>query len=234
MRLSVVIPCFNEKDSVARYEAELFPELEKLRVDYEVLAVDDGSTDGTFLKLQGLAGRNSRLKILSHSRNRGLGAALRTAFAAATGEWMAVLDADLTWHPSRISDLLARQKETGADLVAGSPFLAPGGHEGVPLRRRLPSLLLNAFYRGLLSRRLTSYTPIFRLYRTDVLKSLPLASEGFEISAEIAARFLRAGKTLTEVPAVLTSRREGASKLAPWRELRRHGLLIGFLLANPR
>lgn len=229
MRLSVVIPCFNEKDSVARYETELFPALDSLAVDHEILAVDDGSTDGTLDALKSLAAGNPRLKVLSHRPNRGLGAALRAAFAAAQGEWIVVLDADLTWHPGQIADLLARQKETGADLVAGSPFLGPGGHQGVPLRRRLPSLLLNAFYRGLLSRALTSYTPIFRLYRAGVLKSLPLASEGFEINAEIAALFLRAGKTLAEVPAVLSLRRQGLSKLNARRELLRHARLIAKL-----
>lgn len=217
-----------------RYEAELFPALDALGPEYEVLAVDDGSTDETLQTLGEIALRQPRLKILSHPANRGLGAALRTGFAAATGDWIAVLDADLSWSPSQIADLLAKQRQTGADWVGGSPFLRPDGYQGVPWRRRLPSLLLNAFYRGLLGRRLTAYTPIFRLYRASILKNLPLRSEGFEINAEIAARLLRLGKACAEVPAVLTRRKEGTSKLVPWRELRRHGLLIASLLANPR
>ena len=140
----------------------------------------------------------------------------------------------MTWHPGQIAGLLAKQKETGADLVGGSPFLAPGGLGDVPWARRLPSLLLNAFYRGLFAHGLTAYTPIFRLYRAAILKSLPLTSEGFEINAEIAARFLRDGRTLVEAPAVLTLRKEGVSKLDRWRELRRHARLIGALLMNPR
>lgn len=230
MLLSVVIPCFNENGSVGRYETELFPALEALSADYEVLAVDDGSRDGTRAALDALAARQPRLKVLSHPENLGLGAALRAGLAAASGEWIVTLDADLTWAPGQIAGLLTKQKETGADLVAGSPFLAPGGMPGVPFARRLPSCLLNAFYRGLLAHGFTAYTPIFRLYRAAVLKNLPLLSEGFEINAEIAARFLKAGKALAEVPAALTTRREGLSKLRRLRELRRHARLIASLL----
>lgn len=234
MSLSVVIPCFNEEGSVARYEAELFPALDALSLDYEVLAVDDGSTDGTLAALNALAARQPRLKLLRHPENRGLGRALRTGFATASGEWIVALDADLTWRPGQIAGLLAKQGETNADLVGGSPFLAPGGLGDVPWARRLPSLLLNAFYRGLFAHGLTAYTPIFRLYRASILKSLPLTSDGFEINAEIAARFLRNGRTLAEAPAVLTVRKEGVSKLSRWRELRRHARLIWALLMNPR
>ena len=90
--------------------------------------------------------------------------------------------------------------------------------------------MLNALYRGLFSRGFGSYTPIFRLYRAAILKGLPLTSTGFEINAEIAARFLLAGKTAVEVPAVLSTRAEGVSKLGRRRQLRCHAALILRLL----
>lgn len=228
--LSVVIPCFNEKESVSRYETELFPCLDGLDVDYEIVAVDDGSADGTAAALQALSQRRPKLRVLTHPRNQGLGAALRTGFASARGEWVVTLDADLTWSPDQIRSLLERQRETGADLVAGSPFLERGCSSGVPWVRRLPSIILNVFYRGFLYRGFTAYTPIFRLYRASALKALPLRSSGFEINAEAAALFLRAGKKLAEIPAVLTVRTEGVSKLDRWRELGRHLRLIASLL----
>jgi len=232
--LSVVIPCFDEDACVGRFERELFPALDGLGLPYEVIAVDDGSEDATGEALRNLAAARPSVKALAHDRNRGLGAALRTGFAGAQGDWIVTLDADLTFHPSQIRALLDRQKETGADLVSGSPFLTAPGAAQVPWLRRLPSLMANAFYRGLCGPRLTSYTPIFRLYRTAALRSLRLESVGFEINAEIAARFLAAGRAVAEVPVVLTVRRLGASKLSPFPELWRHARLAARLLREAR
>ena len=233
MLLSVVIPCYNEIGCVARFAAELFPALDALGLPWEVVAVDDGSQDGTGAALRTLAAERPGVKALAHEYNRGLGAALRTGFAGASGEWIATLDADLTFHPRQLGALWEAQRATGADLVSGSPFLRPEGASRVSWSRRLPSLLVNAFYRGACGRALTAYTPIFRLYRTHALRGLRLSSEGFEINAEIAAAFLAAGLKVVEVPAVLTARREGASKLAPLRELWRHGRLALSLLLRP-
>ena len=230
--LSVVVPCCNEEASVARFSSELYPALDALGVSYEVVAVDYGSTDGTRQALASLA-REKPLTLVVHETNRGLGAALRSGFAAARGEWVAALDADLTFAPADVARLLARQRETGADLVGGSPFLDRACAAAVPLVRRLPSALLNAFYRGLISTKLTAYTPMFRLYRRAALSKLDLKSEGFEISAEIAARFVRRGLKVAEVPAALTTRRAGASKLRRWRELKRHAALILRLITRP-
>lgn len=227
--LSVIVPCCNEQGSVARFENELFPALDALGRSYQVLAVDDGSTDGTRAALEKLVAAGRPLKVLVHERNRGLGAALRTGFAAASGEWVVTLDADLTFHPRHIAELFKRQSETAADLVAGSPFQSA---TDVPWSRRLPSLMLNAFYRGLFSSGFTAYTPIFRLYRRAALSQVELRAEGFEINAEIAARFLRKGFKLAETPVPLTVRNEGASKLKTWAELGRHARLIARLLTS--
>ena len=225
MLLSVILPCFDEEAAAGRFADELFPTLDALGVPCEVIAVDDGSYDGTGGVLRNLAGERRNFKAKAHEYNRGLGMALRTGFASACGDWIATLDADLTFHPSQLQALLDCQKATGADMVCGSPFLSTEGAAQVRWWRRLPCLWVNGFYRRLCGPRLTAYTPIFRLYRTEALRSLRLESTGFEINAEIAARFLTAGKTVAEVPVVLTARREGSSKLSPFRELWRHGRL---------
>jgi hypothetical protein len=128
--------------------------------------------------------------------------------------------------------LLAAARAANADLVCGSPYLRAADLAQVPWTRRLPSLMLNALYRGLFSMAITAYTPMFRLYRAARLRELPLTSEGFEISAEIAARAQRAKWTLAEVPASLETRTAGVSKLRRWRELSRHLQLIARLLAS--
>jgi glycosyltransferase involved in cell wall biosynthesis len=230
--LSVVVPCRNEEGNVARYLGELFPALDELGVVYEVVIVDDGSSDGTAVAAEALKAERPATTVLRLTPNRGLGGALRAGFSAARGEWIATLDADLTFRPAALKDMLALAKSEDADLVAGSPYLRPGDLASVPWARRLPSLMLNALYRGLFDLTLTAYTPVFRLYRAAALRALPLTSEGFEINAEIAARAVLAGRRVAEVPAALEMRTSGVSKLRRWRELSRHASLIARLLAG--
>lgn len=225
--LSALVPCLNEADSIAALEAALFPALDALGEPYEALFVDDGSTDGTLAGLQALCARRPNARVLRHPQNLGIGASLKTGLAAAAGDSLVFLDADLTFAPSLISRLLESRRETGADCVSGSPFL--GGMPGVPWGRRLPSLMLNAFYRGLFEMRLTSYTPMFRLYRLADLRALKIESDGFEVSVELLVKLLRTDKKVVEVPAPLTTRVSGVSKLRRWRELVAHLLLTARL-----
>lgn len=196
------------------------------------MIVNDGSTDGTAAAAAALTAARPEASVVALTPNRGLGGALRCGFSAARGEWIATLDADLTFRPENLKTMLAAAKAADADLVAGSPYLRAGDLDAIPWARRLPSLMLNALYRGLFGMALTSYTPVFRLYRAANLKDLALNSEGFEINAEIAARALLEGWRVAEVPAALETRVAGVSKLRRWRELSRHLVLISRLLAG--
>jgi dolichol-phosphate mannosyltransferase len=229
-----VVPCHNEEGNLPRYEAELFAALDALGADYEVLIVDDGSTDATAAAAAALKASRPSTSVLRLTPNRGLGGALRAGFSAARGEWIATLDADLTFRPESLKDMLALARSSGADLIAGSPYLRAGDLASVPWARRLPSLMLNALYRGLFGLGLTAYTPVFRLYRASRLRELALTAEGFEINAEIAARAQLAGWRVAEVPAALETRMSGVSKLKRWRELARHASLIARLLGPAR
>ena len=222
-KLSVLIPCYNEAEGLDYLEEVLPPALDRLDMPYEIITIDDGSTDETRKGLEDLARRRPSFRAVFHKTHKGLGAALRTGFAEAKGLWVTVLDADMTFSPDFIGVLLKTQKETDADCVSGSPFL--GGMPGTQWTRRLPSLALNAFYRGLLSRELTSFTPLFRLYRASTLRKLNLQSDGFEISVEILALLLREGARIREVPVPLSVRRTGESKLKWLRELKNHAAL---------
>ncbi len=209
----------------------MFPALDALGVAWEAVIVDDGSTDGTAAAAAALAAAHPNVSVTALTPNRGLGGALRAGFASARGEWIATLDADLTFRPAALKDMLAAAEKEKADLVSGSPYLRPGDLGAVPWTRTLPSLMLNALYRGLFGMRLTAYTPVLRLYRAVRLRELPLVADGFEINAEIAARGLRDRWTVAEVPAALETRVAGVSKLRRWRELSRHLALIARLLA---
>lgn len=196
------------------------------------MIVDDGSTDDTAAAAAKLLITRKDTSVIGLSPNRGMGGALRAGFAAAKGEWIAALDADLTFPPAYIKDLYAAALVGKADLASGSPYLRPGDMEGVPWVRSLPGILINALYRSLFGHTLTAYTPVFRLYRTSFIKSLTIASNGFEINAEIAARAMLAKRPVVEVPAPLLTRTAGVSKLQRGRELRRHLALISRLLTG--
>lgn len=177
-------------------------------------------------------GAKGDTSVVTLKPNRGLGGALRAGIDRARGEWIATLDADLTFPPSALRAMLDEARARGADLVSGSPYLRPGDMGEVPLARRLPSLMLNAFYRGVFGMALTAYTPVLRLYRASFVKNAGLISEGFEINAEAAARALLGKRKVAEVPAPLLVRTAGVSKLQRWREFKRHAALIARLLSG--
>jgi len=230
--LTVVLPCHNEAGNIARYTADLFPALDALGVAYEVVLVDDGSFDDTAVKARELLMTRKDLRLVSLSPNRGMGGAIRPGIAEARGEWIATLDADLTFPPAALKDMLAAGIEYKADLVSGSPYLRKGDMAGVSWVRALPSLMINALYRGLFSMRLTAYTPVLRLYRASFIKKLDITANGFEINAEIAARAMLDKRVVVEVPAPLHARTAGVSKLQRGRELKRHLSLIVRLLSG--
>jgi dolichol-phosphate mannosyltransferase len=119
LKLSAVVPFYNEGENVPGLLRELRSALDHLHLTYEVLAVDDGSADDTGLKLQQAAQSWPQLCVLSHAKNRGQAAALWTAFQKATGELVAVLDGDGQNDPSALHAMIAHLRDSHADMVAG-------------------------------------------------------------------------------------------------------------------
>lgn len=223
-KLSVIIPCCNEERNVPRFADELWPVLESLNLDFEVVIVDDGSKDETVREVEKL--NQPQIHLVRHDKNCGLGAAMRTGIAAATGDRLIFLDGDLTFHPTLIPCLLqAKCEHPEADFVIGSPNLGGYGKD-IPAWRLWISKSANLVYRVLLGRPITSINQIFRLYKTEQLKKLNLTAVGFDINAEILFKLVFGGKKFIEVPAELTARLHGVSKLNYAREIRRHLVLI--------
>lgn len=227
MIISVILPCFNESENVKRFVPELWPVLESLGIDFEVVAVDDGSSDDTAERLAEI--NDPRLRIVKHAKNMGLGAAVRTGIAAAQGDYTVILDADFTFHPKLIVDLWKTRNEFAVDFVIGSPALGGYGEE-VARWRIVISKIANFIYSQLLGKPITSVNQILRLYRTADLKSLNLQANGFEINAEILFKLVYAGKSFKEIPAQLTNRLYGVSKLNYKKELIRHAALVSKVL----
>jgi dolichol-phosphate mannosyltransferase len=225
--LTVIVPAWNEADNLRRYPAELLPVLDALGTAYEVVIVDDGSADDTRSIAGGLG---PSVRVVSHERNRGLGAAIRTGFAEARGELVVVLDADLTFSPTLIAQLLERFAQGDVDVVSGSPKLAGYGAD-IPSYRIAISRLATLVYSTILGTSVTAVSPIFRLYRRDDLRELNLRSVGFDINAEILFGLLRKGKRLAEIPAPLTQRIHGESSLNYRKEIMRHVRLTARMAA---
>lgn len=224
MNLSIVIPCYNEEKNIPRIKTELIPALEKLGLDnYEIILVDDGSTDRTYEAAQNLG--ISRLKIVRHEKNRNIGAAFKTGFGEATRDACLTYDSDFTYPVEYIEPLVKRFMRGDVDFVSGSPELA-GFDKNTPLYRRLVSRLANAIYGILLGKKVTAVTHTFRICKTDDIRKLDLETDGFDIGAEMFFKLIKNKKTFDEIPAPLIQRKFGESKLDYKKEIWRHLFLI--------
>jgi glycosyltransferase involved in cell wall biosynthesis len=210
MKLSVIVPAYNEARSVA----EVIKRLLELSADLEILAVDDGSTDSTWGMLQQID--SNRLRALRHPRNRGKGAAIRTALPLARGDYVVIQDADLEYDPHDILALLAEAERTGATVVYGNRMhgACSKSYQRYYWGGRLVTLITNLLY-GL---GIHDEPVGYKLFRRDVLQSLPLRCEGFEFCPEVTARVARAGHRILEVPISYAPRSFAEGKKITWRD----------------
>ena len=217
MDLSIIIPCYNEVENVPKIQREFFPIATKLAKSHslEVIFVDDGSTDGTWQALTDTFGNGNGTQVLvkfeHHEANLGLGAALRTGFAAARGNVVVTTDSDGTYKFSEIPALLS-YLTPDVDMVTASPYHPAGSVEGVPGYRLILSRGCSAIYRLLADWRVHTYTCLFRAYRRKVIEHVPFESDGFLAGTELLVKGMLMGYRVAEYPAVLHSRMFGVSK----------------------
>ncbi len=213
MQTTLLIPCFNEAEGIPQLCDRLRVLLGEMGVDadVELLFVDDGSTDGTADAIRREAeGLTSR--IVTHSRNMGLGAALRTGFASSSGEEIVTLDSDCTYDPVQVVDLLQALRR-GAGVVTGSPYHPKGEVVSVQGWRLFLSKTLSWMYWLILPRRLYTYTSCFRAYRRDILREIGSTYNDFLAVTDLLVMAILKGIPVEEVPVTLTVRRFGRSKI---------------------
>ncbi len=193
--LSVVIPVYNERFTLR----ELFRRVSAVDLDLEIILVDDGSTDGTRDIVAALVARDPRSRSLLHERNQGKGAAIRTGLREARGEFVIVQDGDLEYDPAEYPTLLQPLISGQADVVYGSRFL------GAPRRvhlfwhmvaNRLLTLLTNLTT----NLNLTDMETCYKVFRTSIVRRIPLRSNRFGFEPEITAKIARLGCLIYEVP----------------------------------
>jgi glycosyltransferase involved in cell wall biosynthesis len=185
-------------------------------VDKEVLVVDDGSGDGTREVLRELATRLP-IRAFFHERNRGKGAAIRTALAEAQGEIVIVQDADLEYDPEEYPRLIEPIVRGETNVVYGSRYL---GHQNpLPLTHfKVAVLLLNGMANLLYGTRLTDEATCYKVFRTSLIRSLPLRCERFEFCPEVTARVAKRGERILEIPIRYRYRTKAEGKKIGWRD----------------
>ena len=211
--VSIIVPVYNESATVASVIDRLLTI--ELPAEREIIVVNDGSSDGTRGILDGLEG-TPRLTVVHVSPNRGKGHAIRVGIKAASGDVVAIQDADLELDPAQLATLVEPILAGRADVVYGSRFLA--GTPNAPRLTLLANRALTALTNVLYGSSLTDMETCYKIMRTSVAKSLPLSANRFDIEPEITARLLVGGHAIAELPVTFTPRSRAAGKKIGWRD----------------
>jgi glycosyltransferase involved in cell wall biosynthesis len=212
-RISVVLPVFEEADGVGGLIDDLTSLLEARGEPFEIVAVDDGSSDGTLESLKAAVARHGQVRVVRHLVNRGNGASLRTGIRAARGDIVVTMDADGQHRAEHLPEMLKLMPPY--DLVIGA---RTAGYRG-PAARAWANSFYNAFSSWLVSRRIDDLTSGLRaMRRSAVLHFLPLFPDGFSAPTTTTLAFLKAGYNVAFVPINVQPRQSGVSKIRPFQD----------------
>ncbi|XP_042403338.1 dolichol-phosphate mannosyltransferase subunit 1 [Zingiber officinale] len=214
-KYSIIIPTYNERLNIALVIYLIFKHLQEF--EFEVIIVDDGSPDGTqeiIKQLQNIYGEDHIL-LRARPKKLGLGTAYVHGFNHASGDYIIIMDADLSHHPKYLPSFIRKQMETSASIVTGTRYVRDGGVHGWNLMRKLTSRGANVLAQTLLWPGVSDLTGSFRLYERsafeDVISSC--VSKGYVFQMEIIVRASRKGYHIEEVPITFVDRIYGSSKL---------------------
>jgi glycosyltransferase involved in cell wall biosynthesis len=212
MNLSIIIPAFNEKNTIS----EIVRRVQATGVAYEIIIVDDGSSDGTREVLAEIDGRDT-IRVIYHERNRGKGAAVRTGIEQASGDWILIQDADLEYNPRDYPALLQPVQDGIADVVYGSRFLG-GARRPIlfwnMVANKILTLVTNILYNNILTDMETGY----KLFRRSVVQDMSLRARGFEFEPEFTAKILKRKVRIFEVPITFNPRDYSEGKKIKMRD----------------
>lgn len=217
MKLSIVIPVYNEAatlDEIVRQVTAVDTGMET-----ELVLVDDCSRDGSADKLRELQAAHPEWKVLFHEYNRGKGAALRSAFAAATGDVILIQDADLEYDPQDYPRLLGPILDGHADVVYGSRFIGGGPHRVVYFWHSLGNRFLTLVSNMMTDLNLTDMEVCYKLFRREVLESIGLHEDRFGFEVEVTAKIARGKRwRIYEVPIAYYGRSYAEGKKITWKD----------------
>ncbi len=186
-KLSVIIPCYNEENTLQACVDSVLA-IKDDTLDLEIIVVDDCSKDKSLQVAQALAEKTSDLVVLRHERNMGKGAALRTGIAGATGDFVAIQDADREYDPMDLKRLLVPLRNGIADVVFGSRFLSTGYHRVLYFWHSVGNYFLTLLSNMLTDLNLTDMETCYKVFRRDVIQSMEIEENRFGFEPEVVAK----------------------------------------------
>jgi len=216
-RLSIILPTYNERENLPIIIWLIFKYLKGCDLDFEVIIIEDGSPDGTLQVAQSMQDIYGADKIVLYDRGKklGLGTAYKAGLSLANGDYIILMDADLSHHPKFIPKFFEKAKEGDYDIVTGTRYDGSGGVYGWDLKRKIISCGANTLTQIALGPSVTDLTGSFRLYKKSVLnKLMALAkSKGYAFQMEIIVLAEQSGYRIGEVPISFVDRVYGQSKM---------------------
>lgn len=199
-KLSIVMPCYNEKATVEKIVAEVLA-VNLGSTEKELIMVDDGSKDGTRDILKKLAAKHKNIKLFFHKKNSGKGSALRTGILESTGDVVVIQDADLEYDPQEYTRLLYPMERGHADVVYGSRFIGGEPHRIIYYRNQVANKFLTMLSNIFTGLNLTDMETCYKMFRGDLVRDLAkhLKAQRFGFEPEITARVAKSGARVYEI-----------------------------------
>jgi glycosyltransferase involved in cell wall biosynthesis len=205
-KLSVFLPVYNEKDNIEGVVAKTLKVLENIASEWELILVDDGSSDGSSAVLQKISNSDKRIRVVSHASNQGYGATIKTGLYESKYPWIAFIDSDGQFNFSEITDFIKKQKETGADLVIGY-YKKRQVSAFKKITSKLWELTVFVLF-GLKVRDIDCGFKFISKKVIDTISSLE-STRGAFISSELLIKAKKAGFQITEIPVTHYPRLKG-------------------------
>jgi glycosyltransferase involved in cell wall biosynthesis len=231
MKLSVVMPVYNEQATLAEVVARVLA----VELDIELICVDDGSTDGSRDILNDLRAAHPQLRVLLQPHNMGKGAALRRGIQESTGDYIIIQDADLEYDPAEYPVLLHPLIEGKADVVYGSRFLGSGPHRVLYFWHSVGNWILTLISNALTNMNMSDMETCYKVFRREILQSIPIEEDRFGFEPEITVKIAKRRLRVYEVGISYWGRTYEEGKKIGWRDgVRALFCLLKYTVAEPR